>query len=288
MNILITISNFHYLTGAELYVYELARELNRLGHKTYIISALGEPLVSKAREAGLDVHDFKEFVDKAIPFQADIIHSQQEQPTFWINRKLPLVPMVKTIHSWYETEKQFVHPQVRHYIYVHTETKPYLLEAGVPEDKMTLIRNGIDLTRFTPSPVHNRIKKILFAGTVDPFRKEAAIDVMRRAERDGAEVWFIGHRFDDYLDITPAHVTYKPALWNIEDYVKQCDETVGILFGRWLIEGWACGKPGTLYHVNKRGLIDNIERLEPAADMSEYDIKYMAQRILTIYHAVLS
>ena len=46
----------------------------------------------------------------------------------------------------------------------------------------------------------------------------------------------------------------------IEKFVKECDETAGILLGRTTIEGWMCGKPSWIYKVDSGGFILSKER----------------------------
>lgn len=67
-----------------------------------------------------------------------------------------------------------------------------MLETGVPEEKIRLIRNGIDLQRFTAAPLDDsgRAKKILFAGRLDPIKRplllaDIATELLRlRPQRD--------------------------------------------------------------------------------------------------------
>ena len=67
-----------------------------------------------------------------------------------------------------------------------------LIQAGVPEERIRLIRNGIDLERFRPAPVRpaDAQKTILFAGRLDPIKRplllvDIALELVKlRAGRD--------------------------------------------------------------------------------------------------------
>lgn len=75
MKILLAISNFQFLTGAEIYIYELARELVKRGHKVAVTSYIGGELEKKAKEVGIELYPFTFFNDKRMDWKPDIIHS---------------------------------------------------------------------------------------------------------------------------------------------------------------------------------------------------------------------
>jgi glycosyltransferase involved in cell wall biosynthesis len=66
-----------------------------------------------------------------------------------------------------------------------------LLRAGMPESKILLVRNGVDLDRFLPAPVNSTATKaILFAARLDPVKRPLFVaDIARelaklRPQRD--------------------------------------------------------------------------------------------------------
>ncbi len=61
-----------------------------------------------------------------------------------------------------------------------------LLEMGTPESKILLVRNGVDLERFQPSPVNSggSIKRVLFAARLDPRKRPLLLaDIARELSR---------------------------------------------------------------------------------------------------------
>lgn len=83
MRVLISVISFRYLTGAELYVYELARSLAARRHDVTVVGQAGGLIAEKARACGVTVHDFAD-MPRGLSF--DVLHVQELAPAQWAMR----------------------------------------------------------------------------------------------------------------------------------------------------------------------------------------------------------
>ncbi len=297
MRILIVCEAFATLTGGELYVYELARELTRRKHEVTIVSEIGGEITQQAIRRGVRVYSSFNDIPNGLEF--DVMHLNQPAPARVALNRFPNVQAVATIHSQFECEAPVVHPNIRKYICVRPEIASFLSKRYgilnrlgghyIPPDKLVVIYNGIDFSRFNTMhiPPRRQRKTIVFPGSIDILRREAARHLIKRSILEKFDLWFIGDKESNHLERLPPNVTYTPAKWNIETYIKQADETAGILLGRTTIEGWACGKPGWIYDLDNRGRIKAVALHEPPADIDKFDIRNVAAKILPLYeHAI--
>lgn len=288
MNILLAVASFHELTGAELYCYELARELNRLGHQTLVTSPrVGGTIKIKSDLAGIRSVNLYE-IPKAARF--DILHLQEPQPTEFILQRIPHIPAVMTIHSQWGCERPVLSHRIRHYIAIRRDIRDKLIaQDGIPASKISVIHNGIDFERFNRNYMTEDHKKkiVLFIGTLDRIRRATLLDLGRRSIKENFELWVVGkpHAFQG-RDI-PGNTSWWPPVWEIERFVKACDETAGIMLGRTTIEGWACGKPGWIYDVDIEGRVRSRELCPPPENMEQFNIKNATQEVIGKYQVAL-
>ena len=120
----------------------------------------------------------------------------------------------------------------------------------------------------------------LFVGTIDKLRKQSAMHLLA----SGKKCIFVGQKFDKWADNLN---NWYPPTWNIETHLKEATETAGIMLGRTTLEGFACGLPAIIYDVDEEGNITSITHHEVPEDMSRFDSKLIAKKILDIYHAVI-
>ena len=306
MNILITVVSFHYLTGSELYVYELGRGLVQRGHQvTVAANFIGGALQEPARRAGLRVYDFGALPEHQ---RFDVIHANEPYPTQWALARFPGVPVVCTVHSQFSCEQPVVDDGIRHYICVRPEVQEKITTAdGIPLGKTSVIYNPIDFERFHPvaapkhqpfeydvcdetlAPKHGR--RVLFCGTMDLRRKQTVLDLIERSQFEGFSLHLLGRKpagnYDGFVEHLPLNVTWSNETWHVEKQVQQCDETASILLGRTTIEGWACGKPGWIYEIDSAGTILSRELHQPPVDMRPFDSRWVVAQIEGVYQKAL-
>lgn len=292
MKILIGVISFQYLTGAEIYVYELSRELVRRGHQVVVASVFGGDLAEKATEAGVYLFPLREI--KRLTGKFDILHLNEKGPAELLLDAFPDTPAVATVHSQFPCEAPCLSPRIRKYIYIRPDILPFVTEVHrIPIGKTILVYNGFDLSRFNRKitrPPNNR-KIILFAGTLDKMRRAPILDTLARARKEDAKVWLIG-RNCDYSSEELAEISrfakIVPECWHIEDYIRSADETSGIFLGRTTIEGWLCGRPGRIYILDQKYNIVSTELKFPPPDAEErFDIRNTTAQIEAVYAEAL-
>jgi hypothetical protein len=289
MKILLAVASYFELTGAELYCYELAKELIRLGHKILIASPrVGGTIKIKSDEAGIQSMNLYE-IPKSSHF--DILHLQEPQPTEFLLQRFPHIPAIMTIHSQWPCERPILSHRIKKYIAIRSDIAEKLKRVdGIPAKKISIIHNGIDFSRFNHDYMtqDKERKVVLFVGTLDKIRRSSLLDLGRRSMLEEYELWIVGkpHAFGGQ-DI-PGQSRWFPPVWEIERFVKACDETAGIMLGRSTIEGWACGKPGWIYDVDLEGKIRSRTYHPVPEKMDEFDIRVAAKKILREYEEALA
>lgn len=84
------------------------------------------------------------------------------------------------------------------------------------------------------------------------------------------------------------HVKHFGATNKVEEYVKNCSETAGILLGRTTIEGWMCGKSGWIYNVDNYGNIIEKNKYEVPSDINKFNSEEVAKKIKKEYIKILN
>lgn len=288
MRVLISVISFRYLTGAELYVYELARSLAARRHDVTVVGQAGGLIAEKARACGVTVHDFAD-MPRGLSF--DVLHVQELAPAQWAMARHPHTPVIATVHSQWPCETPLVDPRVHRYVCIRPEVREKVIaQDGIPREKTAVVYNGVDFARFSvpdaSAPARQR-ESVLFAGTVDPLRREAALHLIERSRAEDFDVTFIGTRHSSHLDgPLPANVRWLQGdIWHIERHVRACTATAGIVLGRTTIEGWACGKPGWIYDIDLAGRIQDVTLHPPPHKdiLAQFDADYMAGEMETLY-----
>jgi hypothetical protein len=148
----ILITNFMFATrsGTEVYVRDLALGLLERGHTPIIYSPqLGE-MAREMRLATVPVVDDL----SAVAAPPDIIHGQHHIETMTALLHFPGVPAVYACHDWYsdlDCPPRF--PRLLRYVAIdQTCYDKLVFEYAVPEERVRLLLNSVDLARFRPRP----------------------------------------------------------------------------------------------------------------------------------------
>lgn len=264
MNILLAALSFKNLTGSELHVYDLAVCLAKRNHTvTVLANYIGGEITDRAEKEGVTVYELYNHPQ----LTPDIIHTHQTLPAIYTLSKFPNVRHVSTIHSLTAYDAPVKDKLIREYIVVRPDIADKYAEY-LPK----LIWNGVDTTRFTKQAGG---KGVLFIGPIDYLRANTIQDLQARQERGDFTVTFVGEAFPN-----------KP-VWDIEKYVKACNETASIFIGRTTIEGWLCGKPAWVYIVDNKGAIQDIQHIGVPKSLTQFDREYMTDRVLERYEEAL-
>lgn len=303
MKILIGCLYFSNLTGSEVYYYEIAKTLINKGHEVYVTSSvIGGVVTTMAEDKGIKVTDINNIEDthydiiiaSHIPIINSILSTKSNSKN-WKGTKIISI----NHHEFYDVEMPVIHEDICHYIAIRPAIKDVLIQHGIDENKITLVWNPFDLTKFDKSKhtranifninpsiePYNRVEpfKILFCGTVDYIRKPAIYNIAENAMQSGDEVILLGSNTANYLqDLLNKYpnVTYIPETWDVEKYIHMCDATAGVFIGRTTIEGWLCGIPAIVYEMNPNLTINCVKYYPVPDNLNVFDENYAVERIL--------
>ena len=316
LNILLSCLNFKTFTGSEVYVYELAKNLVKLGHNVTVLSEIGGPLTEMAKKSGIKVFSFQEppgfkkgdgvwsvqtpngfekskegMLYKITETNFDIIHVQHEPVSNLILQLYPKEEKIATIHSEViDLEKPVLNETIKRYISIRPEIKKYIQDYyDIPENKIEVVYNPVDNNRFKNTNKPNK-NYLLFVGTIDYLRENTIRDLIEYTKENSLELWLVGEKKSDYLDEIKQieHVKWFPPTWNTEKYVSEAKETAGILLGRTTIESWMCGKNSWIYDVDSNGHILSKNLKSPPEDINKFSSSYVTEKILENYLLVIN
>ncbi|MBA3581281.1 MAG: glycosyltransferase family 4 protein [Gammaproteobacteria bacterium] len=163
MKILITNNTLDERAGSELYARDVAISLLKRGHTVIAYSPRLGKVAEELRAATVAVVDD---LDR-ISTPPDLIHGQHHLETMTALNKFPGVPAVYFCHGWLPWEEMPpLHPRILRYIAVDDTCRDRLiLEHAIPENKVHVILNFVDLTKFLPrSPLPKKPKNALLFG----------------------------------------------------------------------------------------------------------------------------
>jgi hypothetical protein len=248
LRVLITNRILQTRTGTEVYVRDLAASLLQRGHLPIVYSPrLGE-MAAEIRAATVPVVD--DLTQIGTP--PDIIHGQHGLETLATLLAFPGVPAVTVCHSWLGwSEAPVIFPRVARYLAVdHTCRDRLVFEHGLPESRVQVRLNAIDLTQFQPrGPLPDRPRRALVFGNSAGGAYRDAIEAACAAQ--GIVVDAAGVRSKNVLD--------RP-----QDVLGQYD----LVFarGKSAIEAAAVGTAVVLADIHGVGQMvttGNFDRLRP-------------------------
>ena len=307
---------FKTFTGSEMYVYELARGLKSLNCDVTVLSDIEGPLSKIANQQGIKTLSFSNppgyklgdgkwglntpqgvvtsqpnTMYKMSDVHFDIAHVQHNPISKQICEMYPNIPKISTIHSEViELENPYIHNSIKKYICIRPEIQKHIVgNFNVVESDTEVIYNPIDTKRFNTNNIKN-YPYVLFVGTIDYLREKTIRDLVEYSKSINKELWLVGENKSNYLPelLEFSHVKHFPATNKVEEYVKNCSETAGILLGRTTIEGWLCGKSGWIYNVDNSGNIINKNKHEVPSDVYKFNSIEVAKKIKEEYIKILN
>lgn len=148
LRILITNITLATRTGTELYVRDLATGLLDRGYTPMVYSPELGPIAQELRDAGVTVVDNLD----ALTTTPDLIHGHHNLPTVKALLRFAGVPAVFFCHdsrAWHDSPPRF--PRILKYVAVDLACRDRLVRGhGIPEDRVRVLPNFVDLKRFTP------------------------------------------------------------------------------------------------------------------------------------------
>jgi glycosyltransferase involved in cell wall biosynthesis len=307
---------FKTFTGSEMYVYELARGLKSLNCDVTVLSDIEGPLSKIANQQGIKTLPFSNppgyklgdgkwgfntpegvvtsqpnMMYKMSDVNFDIAHVQHNPISKQVCDMYPNIPKISTIHSEViELENPYIHNSIKKYICIRPEIQKHVVtNFNIVESDTEVIYNPIDTKRFNTNNIKN-YPYVLFVGTIDYLRENTIRDLVEYSKSINKELWLVGENKSNYLPelLGFSHVKHFPATNKVEEYVKNCSETAGILLGRTTIEGWLCGKSGWIYNVDNSGNIINKNKHEVPSDVYKFNSIEVAKKIKEEYIKILN
>jgi hypothetical protein len=287
MKILLGCLNANGLGGSELYHYELARELDLLGHDVTLftlrqIDWMDEVRLRLQHVRQLDTSN----LDPNENF--DIIVASQPETNNLLIDNFPDTPIISIIHSEIRSEDPVLDSRISHYIAIRQPIADMLVDKyKIASSKVSLIYNPIDRTRFNTDDASKFSKHSgIFVGEVlDPIRFNAVQHLVNECIENDWDLYLMS---ESRFDFNHPNIKYVDKRWDTENLVQNMDFTAGILLGRTTLEGWCCGVPGYMYLIDTSGNILNIETTAPDYIAELCDSTYVANQHIQVYTNILN
>lgn len=145
LTVLITNNTLAERAGTELYVRDVALELLKRGHALIAYSTVLGEVARELEKANVPVVDDL----SSLTVVPDLIHGQQHMELMTALLHFPEVPAIQFVHnsrSWYEKPIHF--PRILRYVAVDHACRDLLRQQRVPETRIQVVLNFVDLARF--------------------------------------------------------------------------------------------------------------------------------------------
>jgi hypothetical protein len=192
LRVLITNITLASRTGTETYVRDLAVRLLRRGHTPVVYTTDRGEVAEEVHRAGVPVVDDLD----GLTNPPDVVHGHHHPETMTALLRFPGVPGVFFCHdsrAWHDAPPRF--PRIRRYVAVDEACRDRLLfEHGIPQARVRVLLNWVDLERFTPRPAlpPRPRRALLFSNYVG---ESPALDAVREAcARTGLSLDVMGAR----------------------------------------------------------------------------------------------
>jgi len=270
MKILLSCLNFNSLTGSELYFYDLACGLKKIGCDVSILSNLKDGMLyQKAEKQGISCYDFTIAPNSKSVFDV-IIASHRPIIELFIEKNLyPNIPIISVNHSEIiPLEYPVIDKRVIHYIAIRESIKKYLEDNYfILSEDISLIMNPINTDKLLSVKKNKNIKRkrVVFPATIDYLRKNTIKNLSEKRLVEDFDLVLIGKiNGDNYIDeIKNKNVFIAEQTWNIQKYYANATHTSGIQLGRTEIEGYFFNLPCYRYTVDKNGTILSFSEVQP-------------------------
>ncbi|RJQ18403.1 MAG: hypothetical protein C4560_07620 [Nitrospiraceae bacterium] len=232
MKILITNTTLCNFYGSQTFTYALARELKQKGHKVFCFTTQPGNVAERLEAEGIPVATDM----SKIPDDIDIIHAHHRHESLLAFAGFRNTPMIMACHGVLPWQEQPLKSRMNivRFVAVSEEVRDHLISNhGLTEDRISIIRNGIDLRRFCSiKPINNSLKNILFLSN---HSSPEPVNVIRQVcEEKGIGFERIGFPTEN--------------VWNVEDHINGADLVVTL--GRGVLEAAACKRLVVVYDYN--------------------------------------
>lgn len=287
MKILLGCLNANGLGGSELYHYELARELDSLGHDVTLFTLRPINWTDQVRLKLQHIRQL-DLTNLDIAEKFDIIVASQPDVNKLMLTRFPNSPLVSIIHSEIRSEDPILDPRISHYIAIRQPIADMLIsDYNIPADKVSLIYNPIDQSRFNSDNADKleRYSGIFVGEVLDPIRFQPIQHLVTQCIENDWDLYLMS---DSKHDFNHPNIKYLEKRWDNEVIVKRMHFTAGILLGRTTLEGWCCDVPGYMYIIDINGNIIDIQTEAPDNIKELCESKNVANQHIKLYQQILS
>ncbi len=182
MHILYTNNTLEKPAGTEISTRDAALAMRARGHRVSAFSCQLGQVASQLAEAGVDVtDDVRRIVDRP-----DVIHGHHRWETSVAALRWPEVPLLSFCRGMGWQEAPCEAPWVFRYLGVDTACVDRMrTEFGIPDERMAVLPNGVDLERFTPRlPLPERPRRALVLSNYAALGEDNYLSAVSRACRD--------------------------------------------------------------------------------------------------------
>jgi glycosyl transferase family 4 len=150
VRVLLTNSALENRAGSELWLRDVALALAARGHAPVAFSPRLGGVAAELRRATVPVIDDL----SRLAERPDLIHGQHHLATMTALLHFPGVPAIVVCHGFAPSpEAPPAFPRIRRYVAVDDLVRERLVaECGIPADRIVMLRNFVDLSRFLPRP----------------------------------------------------------------------------------------------------------------------------------------
>jgi len=275
VNILLSCLSYREYTGSEIYFYELSTALRSAGHNVSIFSPfVDNPL--QDRTTGITFPNKDEIKKETY----DMVLFSHGQVTWEYLKDVKTNKLINITHSEViDLEEPVDSSKIDLYIGIRPSIVDFI-NSKLPTANIKLIYNPFDFTRFNPQRCKKKKsvkdKVVLFPGSLDYLRYKPLKYLLDLSEKQNFKVLHVGR--SDYSTVHP-NFSSQPAVWDVENFYKQCDIVSGIFLGRTSIEGLLCGKKVLQFDVDNTGKIKEVYwHTEPYLD--KFSREFVANQII--------
>jgi len=286
MKILLGCLNANGLGGSELYHYELARELDELGHDITLFTMRPIDWTDQVR---LNLQHVRQLdltnLDTTENF--DIIVASQPDVNIFMLNHFAEIPLVSIIHSEIRSEDPILDSRISHYIAIRQPIADMLInDYKIPQEKVSLIYNPVDQSRFNSngSTKFEKTSGIFVGEVLDPIRFKAVQHLVAQCIENDWDLYLMS---ESRFNFNHPNIKYIDKRWDTENIVQCMDFTAGILLGRTTLEGWSCDVPGYMYIIDIHGNIQSIETEAPEHIKQLCNSKHIAEQHINLYQTII-
>jgi glycosyltransferase involved in cell wall biosynthesis len=203
------------LSGVPTFTLTMYRELIKRGHEVTVYSPEGGKLET-------EMNAIKNIGEIPLP---DAIIAQGNLCAELLKKTFPDVPIIFYSHGILPELERPPRFAADWYLAINEEVQKNLRDKGVPDKKISIVRDFIDTDRFiSTKPLHEKIKQVLFISNYKKWKNFQTVEAA--CNQLGVKLVCFG---------SPYGRNYK-----IEDAINEADLVIS--WGRGILEAMSCGR----------------------------------------------